>query len=267
MLRNTGTYGQDKRSSSANGAGGSNATSSSQSSPTNTLKSPRTPINGSFASVTSPTRSNTEFLKYDKGRAHRQSHGCLSALLRRCLILRLRTLFWTSLFLSIFVMFFVASRARYDTSNISQHSGITRLTKENTRLRSNSNGLLSKDVFVQKHVRRYEERGQQQQQQLLLQEEKSLRRTTNEESLLVPTPTINITVARRFSFKDYGRPIMEYDDDSLVRISKPLPVIVLGYPKSGTTSIWNFFNCSGVLAQHYCAYGDLQDAPPCSKAT
>jgi len=51
----------------------------------------------------------------------------------------------------------------------------------------------------------------------------------------------------------------------LVSLKLPTPVIVLGYPKSGTTSVWNFFNCSGVVSQHYCAKGVTKNHPPCEK--
>jgi predicted SnoaL-like aldol condensation-catalyzing enzyme len=43
----------------------------------------------------------------------------------------------------------------------------------------------------------------------------------------------------------------------------PSPVFVLGYPKSGTTSIWRFFHCSGIVSQHFCCCGDQSDHPPC----
>jgi Sulfotransferase domain len=43
----------------------------------------------------------------------------------------------------------------------------------------------------------------------------------------------------------------------------PLPVIVVGFPKSGTTSVWSFFRCAGIVAQHYCCCGDVSDRPPC----
>lgn len=48
-----------------------------------------------------------------------------------------------------------------------------------------------------------------------------------------------------------------------VKLSVPEPVIVVGLPKSGTTTIWNFFNCSNVVAQHYCSKGDVSTHPPC----
>lgn len=44
----------------------------------------------------------------------------------------------------------------------------------------------------------------------------------------------------------------------------PTPIIVVGYPKSGTTSVWDFFSCSGLRTQHYCCCGDTHDHPPCS---
>jgi hypothetical protein len=45
------------------------------------------------------------------------------------------------------------------------------------------------------------------------------------------------------------------------------PLIVVGYPKSGTTSIWNFFNCSAIQSQHYCCCNDWRDHPPCASQT
>jgi hypothetical protein len=47
------------------------------------------------------------------------------------------------------------------------------------------------------------------------------------------------------------------------KLQLPLPVIVVGFPKSGTTSVWSFFRCAGVVAQHYCCCGDVSDRPPC----
>lgn len=47
----------------------------------------------------------------------------------------------------------------------------------------------------------------------------------------------------------------------------PLPIIVLSFPKSGTTSVHHFFSCSGVTAQHFCCCGDESDHPPCEKDT
>jgi hypothetical protein len=47
----------------------------------------------------------------------------------------------------------------------------------------------------------------------------------------------------------------------------PTPVFVVGYPKSGTTSIWNFFNCSGIVSQHFCCCGDKSAHPPCETTT
>jgi Sulfotransferase domain len=56
------------------------------------------------------------------------------------------------------------------------------------------------------------------------------------------------------------------DEPAGVQIHKlhlPLPVIVVGFPKSGTTSVWSFFRCAGIVAQHYCCCGDVSDRPPC----
>jgi len=51
-----------------------------------------------------------------------------------------------------------------------------------------------------------------------------------------------------------------------VQLSVPEPVIVVGYPKSGTTSVWHYFNCSGVVAQHYCSgQGETAPNPPCKQ--
>lgn len=41
------------------------------------------------------------------------------------------------------------------------------------------------------------------------------------------------------------------------------PAFVVGFPKSGTTSVYRFFNCSGVVTQHYCSGGERRDHPPC----
>ena len=50
---------------------------------------------------------------------------------------------------------------------------------------------------------------------------------------------------------------------SPVKLTLPTPVFVVGYPKSGTTSVWTFFNCSGVVSQHYCCCNDENQHPPC----
>jgi Sulfotransferase domain len=47
------------------------------------------------------------------------------------------------------------------------------------------------------------------------------------------------------------------------KLPLPLPIIVVGYPKSGTTSVSSFFRCAGIMAQHYCCCGDVSDRPPC----
>ena len=54
---------------------------------------------------------------------------------------------------------------------------------------------------------------------------------------------------------------------SLPQLKLPTPVLVVGYPKSGTTSIYQFFNCSRVRTQHYCCCGDMNDHPPCQGRT
>ena len=41
------------------------------------------------------------------------------------------------------------------------------------------------------------------------------------------------------------------------------PIFVVGMPKSGTTSVFNFFSCAGVVSQHYCCCGDVSDHRPC----
>jgi hypothetical protein len=42
----------------------------------------------------------------------------------------------------------------------------------------------------------------------------------------------------------------------------PNPVFVVGFPKSGTTSLYEMFKCSGVLSSHYCC-GSQNDHQPC----
>ena len=59
------------------------------------------------------------------------------------------------------------------------------------------------------------------------------------------------------------------DEESLplpngwIPLKLPSPVFVVGFPKSGTTSTYQFFSCNGLITQHYCAKGDLNGAPPC----
>ncbi len=45
------------------------------------------------------------------------------------------------------------------------------------------------------------------------------------------------------------------------------PYLVVGYPKSGTTSVYQFFQCSGLKTQHFCCCGDSSDHPPCEGST
>ena len=45
--------------------------------------------------------------------------------------------------------------------------------------------------------------------------------------------------------------------------STGFPVLVVGYPKSGTTSVYNFFKCNQLRTQHYCCCNEMQDHPPC----
>jgi hypothetical protein len=40
--------------------------------------------------------------------------------------------------------------------------------------------------------------------------------------------------------------------------------IVVGLPKSGTTSLYHFFSCSGIIATHYCCCGSNQTQYPCT---
>jgi len=44
----------------------------------------------------------------------------------------------------------------------------------------------------------------------------------------------------------------------------PRPIILLGLPKSGTTSIYKFFQCAGISSSHYCCSPGAIDHPPCS---
>lgn len=43
----------------------------------------------------------------------------------------------------------------------------------------------------------------------------------------------------------------------------PKPIIVVGLPKSGTTSIYKFFQCAGISTSHYCCSPGAKDHPPC----
>ncbi|GKY98290.1 hypothetical protein MPSEU_000786600 [Mayamaea pseudoterrestris] len=119
----------------------------------------------------------------------------------------------------------------------------------NSFMHDGSGGVPSKDAFLRQQSRT----GRKEKQQ------RNVKQST--------ASAAAITVARRFAHQDFGQAMTDSDSSSLVQLSQKLPVIVLGFPKSGTTSIWSYFNCSNVRAQHFCAYGDLQDAPPCSKAT
>jgi len=51
------------------------------------------------------------------------------------------------------------------------------------------------------------------------------------------------------------------------KLKLPTPIIVVGYPKSGTTSVWRAFTCAGIVSQHFCCCGDTSDHPPCSTKT
>ena len=51
------------------------------------------------------------------------------------------------------------------------------------------------------------------------------------------------------------------------KLKVPTPIIVVGYPKSGTTSVWRAFTCAGIVSQHFCCCGDTSDHPPCTKIT
>ena len=193
--------------------------------------------NGSSLSMT-PSRSYSS--THTKG--HPPTSSCGSSLVNRCLAIRLRTLLLASLVVSA-SLFYITTRT---------HSADQAMEYLSNNYHGYYNTLMggppSKDAFVKQG------RGNKRRKALLAKED------------LPISPITKSTVARRFQHQDFGQAITEHDE-SMVAISKKLPVIVLGFPKSGTTSIWNYFNCSGVLAQHFCAYGDLQDAPPCSKAT
>ena len=186
--------------------------------------------------MSSPSRTYSNTLK---GHAP-PSSSCGSTVVKSCLDIRLRTLLMASVVVSA-SFFYITTRT---------HSADHAMEFLSSNYHSYYDTLVgppSKDAFVR-------QRGN------------NKRRKTLAKADLPISPITKSVVARRFQHQDFGQPI-ETHDESLVAITKKLPVIVLGFPKSGTTSIWNYFNCSGVLAQHFCAYGDLQDAPPCSKAT
>lgn len=41
------------------------------------------------------------------------------------------------------------------------------------------------------------------------------------------------------------------------------PIVNVGFPKSGSTSLFEFFTCTGLRTQHFCCCGDKSDHPPC----
>ena len=62
---------------------------------------------------------------------------------------------------------------------------------------------------------------------------------------------------------DNLRMMQHYKVTPRPQLKVPKPVFVVGFPKSGTTSIFNFFSCAGALSQHYCCCGDVTDHRPC----
>jgi hypothetical protein len=52
-------------------------------------------------------------------------------------------------------------------------------------------------------------------------------------------------------------PLLNHNDD------EPLAIVV-GLPKSGTTSLYHFFSCNGYYTTHYCCCGSNQTQYPCT---
>jgi len=75
------------------------------------------------------------------------------------------------------------------------------------------------------------------------------------------TKTRTAVVAIADGAEEKVKPATEFP----VPLKLPTPVIVVGFPKSETTSIWSFFNCSGMVAQRSCAIGDNKNHPLCEK--
>ena len=87
---------------------------------------------------------------------------------------------------------------------------------------------------------------------------------TVEDSLL-PTETFTTTTTT-LENKEPPEPLLLLEEEpapSPPAWKETSPVIVVGFPKSGTTSVYKFFNCSGIITQHYCSHGDRNDHPPC----
>ena len=58
------------------------------------------------------------------------------------------------------------------------------------------------------------------------------------------------------------RMIKHFQSTPKPELKLPTPIFVVGFPKSGTTSVYNFFSCAGVQSQHYCCCGDVSDHRP-----
>lgn len=50
---------------------------------------------------------------------------------------------------------------------------------------------------------------------------------------------------------------------TLLESKVTLPIINVGWPKSGSTSLYHFFQCNHLHAQHFCCCGETKDHPPC----
>jgi hypothetical protein len=73
-------------------------------------------------------------------------------------------------------------------------------------------------------------------------------------------------ISSRTSFHALAR-TTEQKQQPYPKLRLPTPVIVVGFPKSGTTSIHHFFTCAKAHAQHFCCCGDTNDHAPCQVDT
>ena len=53
----------------------------------------------------------------------------------------------------------------------------------------------------------------------------------------------------------FTSPLANMTQQQLERLRTNRPIFVVGYPKVGTTSIYQMFQCSGIKSQHYCCCG------------
>ena len=90
-----------------------------------------------------------------------------------------------------------------------------------------------------------------------------------EEEPLTITSTPNATTAKTITVPTTPIALWKSKDPALQKFhnfDKTRPVMVVGFPKSGTTSVYEMFKCSNVPdVSHYCCCGSTVDHPPCGK--